>query len=393
MKDAYLEIARRILPLPTAPGQEHHVVREIAALASTEALPLSVDPFGNLTLRTPALAKGEPAPITLTAHLDHPGLGLSAVEPSGELLFRPFGNMPVEMAVGRELLLFTSQGDSKSPIARCTAVAYRERGVAGPFGEGPGFVGRLSEGNPHTFDLAHTFAMWDLPPLNRRGRRLVGRACDDLAGVAVALTTLVEVTRRQPAEKLAVFLTRAEETGFGGILAAVQNGLLSDESLYLNIECSSCRAGAPLGDGPIIRVGDRRWIFDADITEGLVVAARQCHRDGQGSQPLQRKLMDAGACEATVLARAGLRVGAVALPLDNYHNQGRHDLQPEAVNIDDAVGLVRILFYLGTAQGDPPIRTAIRELDGLLGERRHLHERALERSAGAIRDITRRVQH
>ena len=67
---------------------------------------------------------------------------------------------------------------------------------------------------------------------------------------------------------LSVLLTRAEETGFGGMLAAVETGRLDAYMVYVNIECSSCRAGAPLGEGPVIRVGDRRWIFHAGVTEG-----------------------------------------------------------------------------------------------------------------------------
>ena len=187
-----------------------------------------------------------------------------------------------------------------------------------------------------------SFAMWRLPVLRQQGRQLRGRACDDLAGVTVALAVLWTICAAVvPRTCAGLLLTRAEETGFGGMMAAVRGDWLPREPLYINIECSSRRAGAELGAGPVIRVGDRISVFDPRLCAGLVAIAEGEMEGFEGpGLPYQRKLMDGGACEATVLALAGFQVGAVALPLDHYHNWGRKRLRPEAIDIGDAVALV-----------------------------------------------------
>lgn len=155
-----------------------------------------------------------------------------------------------------------------------------------------------------------SFAVWDPEPCAVAGDRLVGRACDDLAGVAVGLATLERLVD-EGVGRAALLLTRAEETGFGGLLGAIASGSLPEDAVYVDIECSSCRAGAPLGEGPAIRVGDRRWLFDAGITGGLIAVAEALARDDGGFR-FQRRLLDGGFCEATPLARSGRATGAVA---------------------------------------------------------------------------------
>ena len=106
------------------------------------------------------------------------------------------------------------------------------------------------------------------------------------------------------------------------------------------------RLGAVLGAGPIVRVGDRLWVFDPDISGGLAALADELASQ-QPSFRYQRKLMDSGACEATPLMQAGYRTGAVALPLGNYHNSGPGErLAPEYIDLDDANGLVRLLVHV-----------------------------------------------
>ena len=176
------------------------------------------------------------------------------------------------------------------------------------------------------------------------------------------------------------------------MMAAVRSGWLPREPLYINIECSSWRAGAALGAGPVIRVGDRISVFDPSLTAGLVAIA-EGEADGTGGSrlPHQRKLMDGGACEATVLALAGFQVGAVALPLDHYHNWGRKRLRPETIDIDDAVALVNLLIRVAVCRegvagsGEGAQRNHERRLESRYqGQRPRLEEARSPRSLGGI---------
>ena len=371
LADLYLEVARRFLPIPTAPFHEHLVLAEIERfVAERPDLHCLSDPFGNLHLRL-----GAPAPgIVLTAHLDHPGLARAAGA-GGDWFFHSLGGIPAELTRGAGVLVHDHH--STEPIARGKVLAYLEEGAPGDPDGRPAFRVRLDDPAAEA-EAGEVFAIWDLPGFELSGGRLSGRACDDLAGVAVALSVL-EALRTDRAAGLGVLLTRAEETGFGGMLAALDGGHLDRHPLYVNIECSSSLAGAPLGAGPVIRVGDRRWVFDAAVTAALAGAAEDLGRQRPAFR-YQRRLMDGGTCEATALCRAGLRAGAAALPLDNYHNRGRKRLRAEAVAVEDAAALVELLAHLAR---DPQsaAESATGELDGLLEARRGWQAKRLRETA------------
>lgn len=342
---AFLDIALPLLRLPTAPFYEHHIVAAVDRLIdgwSTRRVPLTMtrDGAGNMIIRYDGAGSGPW--LQLTAHLDHPGFGYVEHLTTQDLLFEKLGGVPAQFSRDAPVQIHASDG-SHGPLAgRITA--YLEEGLFD--GEPrPAFRIRLDRSSAKVGPAS--FAVWDLPSASTRKRRLRAPACDDVAGVAVALTVLSELIRQGAETRVGLLLTRAEETGFGGMLDVVAAGGLDPAAVYINIECSSCLTGAPLGDGPVIRVGDRRWLFDPLVTSGLVDAAT-----GSGSVqalPFQRRLMDGGTCEATVLARAGVPTAAVALPLGNYHNTGKHGVRPEVIDLDDAVHLIGLL--LRAAQG------------------------------------------
>ena len=51
-----------------------------------------------------------------------------------------------------------------------------------------------------------------------------------------------------------------------------------------------------------------------------------------------------------MLMQAGFRTGALALPLVNYHNNGKKRLRPERIHLDDALGLFRLLIAFSTSR-------------------------------------------
>src|SRR5690606_40989277 len=110
-------------------------------------------------------------------------------------------------------------------------------------------------------------------------------ACDDLAGVAAALTALDQARKKPELRHFGVLLTRAEEEGLLGAIAAARDGTLSADSRVLSIETSRRFADSPIGAGPVVRVGDASSVFDADLTNRLTAVARGAKR------PHQRKLL------------------------------------------------------------------------------------------------------
>jgi endoglucanase len=275
--DSLLGIARTILAQPTAPFHEDAVRGEIIQLlAQLPHVTTRLDQFGNVIAH---YQRGDRSPrFALAAHMDHPGYV------AGEFL----GGVPE---------------------------SYRAK-------------------NPPTRDFG-PFAMWDLPACEIRDGCLYSRACDDLIGCAVIVATLQELEESSSDASVYGLFTRAEEVGFVGAIHLAKSGDLPRDVTVLSLECSSEKGGAcKMGDGAILRVGDRTSIFDSDAMGGLAELAKRAEI------PVQRCLMSGGTCEATAYQLYGYRCGALCVALGNYHNCGPNDrIESEFVSTDDVHGM------------------------------------------------------
>ena len=345
----FLDFARKIMSLPTAPYHEHFVMQAVRDFAARrKRIELICDSYGNLLL----LYDGRPRQdgpggyLVATAHLDHPGLAWKEQLSEDEFAFEMLGGTDPRQAERAGVRIYSLDRPHTQRGIKGEVVGILGENETRPAGyrihvTSPGSAARIGPAS---------FAMWNLRTWTVRARRIHCRACDDLGGVAVGLCLLDELARRKVRTRAGLLLTRAEEVGFAGMLGAVRSGILDSSAFYINIECSSIRAGATLGGGPVVRVGDRMWTFDPHITGGLVQVANRL-TDIEPDFRYQRKLMDSGSCEATVLMGAGYRTGAVALPLDNYHNTGANQLAPEVIHLDDVTGLVDLLVHLARHPG------------------------------------------
>jgi putative aminopeptidase FrvX len=305
-KERLLEIAETILRQPTAPFHEDRVREAILGLLQPCArVAVRQDDFGNLIAhyRGPAATGSAvpPARWAFAAHMDHPGW----VTPLGGAEHKFLGGVPAEYLAANRT--------------------------------------RVQE-----FD---GFAMWDLPPFEVREGRIHARACDDLIGCA-AIVGLLETLERenQPCECYGLF-TRAEEVGFVGAMKMAQAGWLAAAGVtVISLETSAELPPARMGDGPIVRVGDRTAIFDPAVTAELLAAAEHAHI------VVQRCLMSGGTCEATAFQLYGVRAGALCVALGNYHNRGPElRIEPEFVSVADFAGLTALCVAIAggeTAEGD-----------------------------------------
>ncbi|HIC69755.1 MAG TPA: hypothetical protein EYO90_09560 [Candidatus Latescibacteria bacterium] len=387
-RETFLELAGQIMTLPTAPYHERFVGDAVAEFAARRPqLVMSSDDFGNLLLlydgdkeeTASGGRRGRRRPrLVVTAHMDHPGMAFAKRLSGPDFLFERLGGVPEDLSRDGKVDIFRLDRPSHQKPIRGRIIA-----CVSPAAGGSEF--RIRVGRDDSDEVGPgSFAMLALRPLEARKRRLRARACDDLAGVTAGLCFLDELLSRHSPIRAGLLLTRAEETGLGGMLAAARSGSLDRRALYVNIECSSCRAGAQLGAGPVVRVGDRISLFDPQITGGLVAVAEELTKAAAGAdRPFryQRKLMDGGTCEATVLTRVGYGVGAVALPLKNYHNAGRNGLRPEIIDLDDAVWLVELLVgvALHPAGVTGAFKAAGKEMDRAIGARQREQARRLRR--------------
>ncbi len=356
--------------LPTASGCEGRVVDWVCDWASRHRhVQVRRDGYGNLMLSCRAVGRGRkvgPA-VVFTAHMDHPAFVVTRVVDSHSVESEFRGGVsdacfkldtPLLLYHGEEpaqrgrLVRFHAVSDppgrwSPKPQFKCVFVRF-DRPVSADVGD---------------------ILTWRLPGPFVRDGLLHAPACDDLAGVAAAISAFeVLVGMSDLKADVRVLLTRAEEVGFLGAIGACRSGIIPKRSLLVTLENSRSYKDSPIGGGPIVRVGDMLSTFDTDTTWRIGQVASELSRRKRTFQ-WQRKLMPGGACEATTFTTYGYRATGLCLALGNYHNmktdrrtdrfvEGR--VSSEVISMSDYHHLVELLVALGTRLPDPAISPGLR---------------------------------
>ena len=315
---------RRLLRQPTAPFREQAVRDAVVARLTASGVPWFEDVYGNLVVGHADLAgwrrrleqpRREPVRLFI-AHMDHPGFHGTRWLSKDRLEVRWHGGSPTRHLRGAGVWLAMAGRECGAGSMLSAKVASHGHGVERA-------VIRVQELEADRRPAAHRLyggfrfraTVW------RRGTRLYARVLDDLVGVhAVVETACTLWSQRHPGRRwFAGLLTRAEEVGFVGAVAHFQRmraSLRKGNIVCISLEASRTLPGAEVGQGVVIRLGDRRTLFDTRATRILELVAAECL-----DRPAQRRVMDGGSCEATAAAAWGLPVIGLTLPLGNYHNQ------------------------------------------------------------------------
>jgi putative aminopeptidase FrvX len=318
---------------PSAAFHEAGVARVATTWLRERGVAVERDTYGNLLARAGGRTG---SPVVLVAHMDHP---------AAHLLNRTTARL--------------AGGVAASALADGVAVR-----AIGPDRE---WRGRLVDFDPATRRFRYEgeplgrdarFAIWDLPDLIPADDRWTMRAADDLMGVTAILWLLGQVARRRSGRPLIGALTRAEEVGLFGATLLAQSRLIPDDALVISLEASRELPGAHIGQGPVVRVGDRTSTF-SPAAEALLNAAAASLAERDPSFHYQRQLMSGGTCEATAFTLFGYQTGALAVPLGSYHNvdpTGR--LAAEYVSPHDLTNLALLLRETLRPVADPqaPLR-------------------------------------
>ena len=344
--------------LPTASGLEGAVIDWARSWTGRRAdLRLIEDSGGNLLI-TQKGRKSHPL-VLAVAHMDHPAFVVTGVS-GGEASFEFRGGVRPEYFEAARVEFVTGPARAGRVISYDGAARRGVIEVTGPV--------------PRPGDIAR----WHFGRQKSAPGRLLAPACDDLAGCAAALAALDRARSRVDFGHFGILLTRAEEMGFVGALHAARTGSIPSDARILSIEASRASSDAPIGAGPVIRVGDSATVFDHDLTNRISQAV------AQSGLSHQRRLMSGGACEATAFGAYGYQATGLCLPLGNYHNMGNLDeietgageARPmfEEVSLDDFHGLVDLLLV--AAEAVDSVWDLAQRLDKVYAETRHLLERS-----------------
>jgi endoglucanase len=317
------QFAERLMRCPAAPYFEDIVAREVIRICDESRLNYKIDPFGNFIISV--AKKTISAPVVLAAHMDHPGFVVRKKLSSTSVLAEFLGGV----------------GDS-----------YFKSGVKLRLMPGniPSALGNRT-GKRRVFEIIASqeisstpqFAVWDLPDFESANGRFRGRVCDDLIGCATILAVLASLRKSSAAQNIIGVLSRAEEVGFHGALALAESKGIPRKSLVISLETSRELPPVKMGNGVIVRVGDRASTFSSSATRFLTEVASDLAKRDKNFK-FQRALMSGGTCEATAYQEYGYESAAVCVALGNYHNCGEHDtIAPEFVSTNDADSMAQLL--------------------------------------------------
>jgi endoglucanase len=296
-RDELLSVVRALMEQPTAPFHEEAVRDAIVAqLRGCAHVKIEHDAYGNMIARYRRGTRARPG-WAFAAHMDHPGW------------------------------VRAENGDWR-------------------------FLGSVAERflvNPRRREFGD-FAMWNLPAFELKDDQIHSRACDDLLGCAEIICLFRELEAANADVHCLGLFTRAEEVGFWGAIQLARAGTLPKNLTVFSLETSTPRGGAEIGRGPIVRVGDRLSIFDSGETARLMSVA------AANEIPVQRCLLDGGACEASAYQLYGYRSVAASIGLGNYHNCAPDGtIQCEYVSVEDYANMVRLCLavVVEPAKSDP----------------------------------------
>jgi len=359
MEPRHVELLRTVLSQPVCPFHEEAVVEQARAWAAGRGVDFSRDQAGNVLLRYRRGPARRPTWV-FTAHMDHPGF--LTKRQRGRSVWATFrGWVERPYMRGGPVRLFAPEG----PV-RATVAAIK------PIGPQRWWACRLELAEAADVPPG-TIGMWDFPGFRRRGTRISARGCDDLAGTVSVLCALDELAERELDANVLGLLTRAEEAGFVGALAACRLGTIPRGALVVGIETSKAMPGAPLGGGAVIRVGDRMRTFEPLLTAHISAAAERLSRQRPDLHYV-RQLMPGGTCESTVYCAFAHQAAALCLPLGNYHNMGPgRRIAAERIDLDDFAALVALLVALAVGEKTPADTAAeLRaRLEGIWDRRNH----------------------
>jgi putative aminopeptidase FrvX len=384
------QILLDVTAMPTAAGRESRVINWIQRWTKSRPhLHLTEDKAGNLLIanrksrwlpkagKHAAPRRAKPAragPLLITAHLDHPAFVVRKPA-NGDIV-------SLEFRGGVHDPYFDS---AQIDIFDCRDHPHRARIVSLDPSAKPFKRVEAKLQHPTTLLAQGDVARWafdgfaTLPCV--QGGLLYAPACDDLAAVAAALSTLDAVGGIRGCQEVGLLFTRAEEIGFIGAIAACKFKSVPTRSRLICLENSRSFPESPIGGGPIVRVGDKLSVFHPTLTNQITMLMTE-YAKSHPHFKWQRKLMPGGTCEATTFSTFGYQSTCLCLALGNYHNMINIDgvlngarpaqVGPEFISIDDYHGLIEMLMVCATQLDSSSMPSLVDRMDQLWAEHREI---------------------
>lgn len=322
-------LLKDLTTLPTGSFVESAVNDYIRSFCRRIGVGVRADRYGNLVARYRYRPRAV-RPLVFSAHTDHPGFVAQEMRDGRTLRAAFRGGVLAEYFPDAKVRFWTGRHWVAARVLEVTRARRLRRGTETWHVPQEALL-RVSEPV-----APNAPGVWALPEPRERDGLLHAPNCDDIAGCAALLSLLARLRRKRARAEVYCLFTRAEEVGFIGAIGAAKLETISKKLPVIAIETSSELPNARIGDGPILRVGDRLSVFEPGVTAFCGrVAQRLAKR--RRSFRFQRKLMDGGSCESTAFCAYGYLATGVCLALGNYHNMDkqRRRLACEYISLRD----------------------------------------------------------
>lgn len=326
----------------------------VAGHAAKAGLDVSIDEWGNVLVSKSGTDSDAPG-IAFVAHTDHPGYEVVSQD-ERQLTLKTLGGVGV--AAGREgTQIWVIGSDGERIPARITGAEAatskfsKSREADGWLGTDTVFAELDSDNSLGDLPLP---AVPTLPDFELEDGMIRMRAADDLAGCAAILAALESLVATETKGSVYGLFTRSEEVGLVGARLAAENELLPKNTIVVSVETSSVLPGAEIGEGVVIRTGDRAATFDYEA-EAYLSEAAQKMKSANPEIKFQRQLMNAGGCEASAFKAFGYKVTGTAFPLGAWHNRGESGIEAEFISKDDFVGGTILIAEAAKLAGTSPV--------------------------------------
>ena len=247
--------------------------------AKRAGLEVSMDVWGNVLVKKPGTDDRSPG-IAFVAHMDHPGYEVVA-QRGDQLVLKTLGGVGVAAGTeGATILVIDACGRRlKATVTgaeKAEGKLQKTRELAGWLGTDTVYA-KLDR--DHDLGRLPRPVVPDLPDCIIDDDLISMRAADDLAGCAAILTALEMLAESTVQGSVYGLFTRAEEVGLIGARLVAEKQLLPKNTVIVSVETSSALPGAEIGQGVVIRTGDRTATFDyeAEVYLNTAVAVSYTH--------------------------------------------------------------------------------------------------------------------
>jgi len=315
-----IDLLKKLSEMHGPPGREDEIRKIVIDYVKNIVDNVTIDPLGNVI----ALKQGGNLKVMIAAHMDEVALITSFIEDNGFIRFSPMGGIDPRILLSRRVIIHTKNRKINGVIGVKPKHLLTEEDLKKIpqinqmyIDVGASSKSEVEElgvkiGDPITFNEMFT---------QLTQFRVMGKALDDRAGIAVIIKVLELLKNVELPYTLYAVFTTQEEVGLRGATSVTYT---VNPDIAFVIETTTA-ADTPenipseyiteLGKGPAIRVMDATMITQQKILEFMVNIANNIKIPYQ-LQVALRGGTDAGAIH---ISRGGIPTGVISIPARYLH--------------------------------------------------------------------------